>query len=754
MMSWRKTDILKVVILGPLALVSILFAITSAGIVSFTQVTRFGVHSLFVYWACIPTAVILLSLRKKLTLSNMFYLSAFLIFILARIISAINSHYLLSELFQMTSYNLAGRILELGFFALLLLLGAFSRKGNEEYLESWKKGILFTLVIAVPVLLGSITRVLITFYTFDQLLNFSLVVTLLSCSCLFISPFVAHRYRNQDLSIDPGYMLTASIFLILTTITFFQSIQDVSSVWLIGENLEIGAFFVFGLAFNVPYLRKIGFRRLTSYVVFIVLGITSYAPLLVTTIIESTGLSEVGLIENVFAYTIIHVGFASLSFMMALLVYAYSRLKSSNTFYPLIPLFVVWSGVAITSNLAYIFPIVSRPGETITPYFMGGILTILLLRSLIRIDQDNSSSTTQVQPTHRIVIGAVLYISAVWIPDLLDQIIDLLLPGLELLQQGLIILIVTNFILMFLFSYTVFHLAIDAKRSISFKMYVVSFLSFWILPITLKSFFQIWTLGWWVSEVLLFIGVLLGPVVLSLLYIQAMRDMNESHSRAKLYADLLMHDITNYNQMALTTMELLASERLSKDERNRVISDAHKAVEMANQLVSNVRLLNETDDWMGSALFTVDIVKSVVRTVDLVTKSQRYPDRIIRLNSQIVHAYVMGNEFLDYALINFLYTALALPSKDREILLTVNPISNFDEEFWSIHLDVPDVLSERTGSDPISESLHQRIEQTLGYQVTKLIVEQMEGYVEVERTIDDDCIGILMSLNLPRSLEE
>ncbi|MFW9850236.1 MAG: hypothetical protein ACFFF4_13950 [Candidatus Thorarchaeota archaeon] len=755
MISWRRNDILKVVILVPLALVSTYLAIATANIVSLTETTRLSVHSLFVYWACVPLAVTLVTLRKKYTISKLLFTSAFLFFILARVFSAINSLLLLGSDAVITHGNILARSFEITIFSVLLFVATLtSRRVEFQFSLSWKLGMGILLLSIPPSLSVIFYFIFVPMLSSSAIVSTSLVLFSLTLLVLILTPILWQRNSIKEISIDSGYFLTGSLLLIIAAGVMMLAITNQFDLWVIGENIQIASFFVFGLSFCVPFLRRRGFQRITSYTIYIVLGIVSYLPLLVTTVLESLNLTQSIGEPNILAYGIIHTGVGSLSLMMAFLVYAYSRIRLIKIQNSLIPVFVVWSSVAIASFLAYQLPLIVRVGETIIPYLVGGLLTVYLLLTMQSSTQVNSDDKSSKGTTQQIILRSLLCFSFVIISDIIDQLVYGWITTYNLIGLGQVLLLLSNYTLMLSLAYIILLLAEEATNSISFEMYVISFIIFWILPSTLKNFYPIWSTGWWLSEILFFIGVLVGPAILSFLYIQAMRDMNESHSRAKLYADLLMHDITNYNQMALTTMELLASGQLTKEETDRVISDAQRAVEIANQLISNVRLLNETEGWMGKTLFTIDLVKSVVRTVDLVTKSQRYPERIIRLSSETVHAYALGNEFLDYALINFLYTALSLPSKDREILLTVNPTSNFDEKWWSIQLDIPDVSYTRTGYDPIDESLHQRIEQTLEYQVSKLIIEQMDGYVEVQRTIDEDSVCILMSMNLPFSHEE
>ncbi len=461
-----------------------------------------------------------------------------------------------------------------------------------------------------------------------------------------------------------------------------------------------------------------------------------------------TGPFEAG---NYLAYSIIHIGAGTLSSIMAILVFAYSRLKPSQIHFYFVLVFVVWAAVSTSSMFSLIFFGTMVSGETAIPYFIGSLLTLLLIFKIQRILLMPTDEEPSPPRLPSLFIHSLLYSFAIYLGEIIHQIAIRIYPILQSHTLDEALLLVCNYVVFIGYAFILLLLAGRNQRKPSFEMYVIASVAFWIVPITLKSFYSFFTAGWWISEVFLFISIIIGPSILVVLYINATRDVRESHLRARLYADLLMHDITNYNQMTLTTLELLSSEEHPPDDRERLISDARTAVSLTEQLIDNVRLLNESDNWADRPVQPLNLIATVVSALDVVTHSPKKPDTLIRFKPAENRAFVMGNELLFGAILNLLYVALEIPSYRRELLLSINPDTYHGSQMWNISIEIPfslvdrDELSKKIGPSPIGY-----IEGTLGFQVTRLIVEQMKGDLTTSQVqIDVDRMQVSIQMVLP-----
>ena len=208
---------------------------------------------------------------------------------------------------------------------------------------------------------------------------------------------------------------------------------------------------------------------------------------------------------------------------------------------------------------------------------MGSGVTLVLLYFVIRWTE-----TPRVGREHPSMMNhalhTVLFIILVVGAETVNQIALNANPALEFSPYGALVLHVVNLVIMFMFTYIIFLLSENTGGNAPVEMFVVFFLGMWILPNILKSYNLTWTTGWWVSEILLFIGLLAGPPLLIWLYVRSMHEVEESHKRVNMYADLLMHDVSNYNQMMMMSMELLGSHDITEEQRKRLSDDGRQVI--------------------------------------------------------------------------------------------------------------------------------------------------------------------------------
>ncbi len=752
MLTGQRRDAAKVLVLVPLVTACAFLFLSGFGLVSPTFETQLSVHSLAVYWAAIPAAVLIIGLYREFSRSKLFFVSAFTSVMAFQILQAINELLLHRGISTVYSSSLLDVLLEFGILSVLLVCSFVFKFESSEYAETQSNLYSSILVITLPVVVYGLVHYLAAgFLSVAAQHSFAVVTSVVAIICFLAIPLLALKTRSAEPLIDTGFLSTAAFLLALSTVLTLYSYLEQTYSGVLAESLQIASYLMFGLSVCIPFLRHQMFHRITSYLIVIALAVATYVPLLTTTIIQSFGLINPFGSSNYLAYAIIHIGAGSLSAIMAVLVFAYSRLKPSRIHYPLILLFVVWSSVAVTCVLSLFAFSFARVGEPVIPYFLGDLFTLILLRRIhILLSQETLKEEVIYSETN-LLAQALLIGLLMFVGEFTDQIMLGVFTPLQSSPLGYVLLLSCNYLVLLAFAYLVFLLALHSKGKVSFEICVVGLLITWIVPITLKSFYTLFSLGWWVSELVLFFSLLLGPSILAVLYIDASRDVKASDMRVRLYADLLMHDITNYNQMTLTTLELLSSDRAFTSNRDRLISDARTAVSLTERLIENVRLLNESDDWTKRPVRPIDLIGMLISVLDVVTHSPRRPDTLIRLRPQETKAFAMANELLFGALLNLIYIAIEIPSYLRELSIFVDRSSVNGSNFWKVDLDIPFQLGqENEVSRKIGESPVGYIENTLAFQVSRQIVDQMRGFIETSQVqVDVDRLAVKVSMYIP-----
>ncbi|MBN2228396.1 MAG: HAMP domain-containing histidine kinase [Candidatus Thorarchaeota archaeon] len=687
-MQGTRRVLLKILILVPLAILSAVLVLGPGGIISYTPETRASVNSLLAYWISAPAAIGIIAYIKRPLRAHLLLTSAFTFAILIHIGSAANNLFILSQ--ESTEFLLTNTVMDLLEMAIIGLLIFFASVcyTRPRLVEQARIASPFIL-LAIFLPSGIYGFVSLTIYSgiSDAILNgFAWVFGVIAIVSFFAAIIFISRIQDDILSIDLGFFLSSLFLLIGSTVTLIISMSYVSITWVLAESLQIASFLLIGLALCVPVLKKTGFSRYAAYGLVLGLLMMAYVPLLVTIIIESASLNIIFQELNLLAFLIIHIGAGSLSGMMAILLYIYAIRNPQRNYYPLIILFGLWSIVTLTQIFSITYPTFNEPLVT---YIVGSILSLVLLFLAIRFTVKPPEKKLESFSNARLLGGFAIVLCLIVIGELINQYAITTYSELDNNPIGNAILLGTNLIVILELAFLIFMIA-DISRGISpIELYITYFLAMWIIPNILKSYYGYWTAGWWVSEFLLFAGLLAGPPILAWFYIRMMQESEESHARANLYADLLMHDVTNYNQMVLTSLELLGSGVSDNRSRVHLAQDGTRAISLSEQLISNVRLLSGIEGSPQNDLEPMNLVSTIVRALDAFTQQSRSDNITIEFKPDIDSAYVLGNELLQSIFLNIFYSALEYNEEKKIVTVDIMPIKQSNQTWWHIVIEIP-----------------------------------------------------------------
>ncbi len=731
----------KILILVPLAVFAAFFAIGPGGIVSYTPATRVGVHSVIAFWISIPTALAILSYQRNPVRANVVLLSALIFSLVVHIGSAAKNMLRLTELsVDRVLVDTVTDLLEFALFG-VLVGGAMIFSLRQLSLEEQEQSNLsaYSIILILPLAIYGGLWLSFQFLPQELLVMAGWVIGVVAIVGNLIPLALIPRFKQEGRPYDAGYFVSALLLLCVATVVTMLNLGIPSLNWEYAETLQMAAFLLLCLALGVPFFKKSGFRRRSAYGFIIGLVLMVYLPFLFTIAIESLPLSLFSEQPNLLAYSIIHIGAASLSGMMAILLYIYPKDKRSWNHYPLVLSFGLWAAVSFILVFIFSLPSFVLSGEPIIPFVVGSLITLALL--VVTILWTTNPLTERPNPSNRrLAIILSFFIALVVFGEVVNQFAIDLFPDVADSPYGAIILLGTNLVIMLAFTYLIFLFAEDSRGKSPVEMYIVFFLGMWILPNILKSYYSVWSQGWWVSEILLFAGLLAGPPLLIWLFIRAMQDEQDSHNRASLYADLLMHDVSNYNQMVMTTLELLGSEDISEEQRQRLADDGHQAITFSEQLISNVRLLSESDRLEFSKMGPTNLVTTIVSALNLFTQRVGSNELVVEFHPEKAQAFVMANELLEHIFLNILYSALECRLRGETVTIDLQSIERVGEEFCQVDIKAPgkeiDVKNEFSSG-------------TLGLTAAELMTESLNGYFDVERfERADKCEGRLFTIRL------
>ena len=389
---------LKILILVPLAIFSVVLVIGGAQLISHSPATRIGVHILFAFWLSMPAVIGLLTIKDHMSLSQILLNSAFLTGVLIHIGSAIKNIYTAQDIEVIrTNIDLVTDILEVTLIGLLLLSSIVARKYRLSMIDKPYRYLLEILLVLIPVSFYGFLS-LVVFPTLNQS-SFNLVVLVLGLTTIIVLILAGILYYNSvydSTNIDCGFLCSAILLLAISVAFLMLNIPNSDVSWVYSETIQMAASLLFSLSLAVPFLKQSGFRKRTAYGIPIGLIIIAYIPLVITTIFESFSYVPI-LPPDALAFSIIHIGASSLSGMMAFLLYEYSKKLREWTYFPLILIFIIWTLVELTSVFIVSNPFYILIGRPIIPYIIGSILTLVLIIYAILW----TTSTPSISPFNR-----------------------------------------------------------------------------------------------------------------------------------------------------------------------------------------------------------------------------------------------------------------------------------------------------------------------------------------------------------------
>ncbi|MHA2040518.1 MAG: ATP-binding protein [Candidatus Thorarchaeota archaeon] len=758
MKIYQRRTLAKIAIFVPLSLVATFVAIGVLNIVSTTDTSRVGAHSLLSYWASIPAAILVLLFSKRPSKSLAALASALLFPIMVNIGSAISYlTNLIAPPVVKDLPNLVTDIYEYTVFGVFILVALLLRlRSSEEEGLTTGKGFAFGFIsVFLPgALYGFMWFYIIPFMTPEILLYFGASTAITGIIITLVAVYLLVKHGYSEISVDIGYFASACILSAAAIGVLFVELFLPSSFWIYAETIQMASYFLITIAICVPFLRKVGFSRSTAYVIVLALAVLSYMPFTITIGIEAARLHVILEQYNTLAFSIIHIGVGSLSIMMGFLLFAYSRRRPSRNLYALIMLFVLWAEVAAVTVFT-VFPLdITLRGEPIVAYLVGSILSIPLLYLAIRWTPKNQHIEATPPSAWLLLAGSIILLGAVLAGEIGNQFVLQRYIWLEGSPVSNSLLLLTNLLLIFLITYLLFAQAELSGGQTSIEVYVVLFLSMWIVPNVLKSYYEIWTSGWWVSEVLILLALMIGPAFLGLLYVRSMRDAEDSHSKATLYADLLMHDISNYHQMLLTAVELLGEEDTTGKQRERLSSDAYHVISLAEQLITNVRLITESEDLSQESLIPLNLMETLVESLDRVMRIAGGKGVKLQLMPFSAQAYVLGSSVLKHVFINIIHGVLLQPLEAQKISVEIRPRSEMGSEFWMIRIFIPSwwMDIESAGSPPRAQEDFSGT--ALGLLVSRLVTESLGGNLTVLKNMEEPEMGTSFQVLLPAYQKE
>ena len=521
-----------------------------------------------------------------------------------------------------------------------------------------------------------------------------------------------------------------------------------SLIWTLSLIMRAAGLFVLDLALASPLLVKLGMKRMRAIAFASVPALLLFTPVFVTILLEAVA-PHLAFV-SMDAYYLTHTGAAVLSGVMAFLVSAYNERRPAMNRYLVIWIYVGWSAAQVTLVVSAVLNSTAF-NETTIPYMIASLLSLVLLPLAVKWTRAPQKEHLTPVRNRLDIILVMAIVAANVLGMAIQRYLESEVPELTGSPLGASLLLSMNVLVMFALVYLALTLLTESRGRITPEVMSVAFLNVLIVPTILKGSYVDFTSGWWAAEVFLLLAFLFGPAFLGFLYVRELVRAESSQDRATLFADLLVHDISNYHQAILVCLNLLEMEDLPAGLREQTLLDANSELMRADALIRNVRRLGMVDRLAGSSFVAVDLVQSIRESYQIVARTPGARGLKFGVNGEMGVCFVAANALLNDVFINLFYNSVQYAKDELIIDVAISSVTHEGRNWWEIR-----VTDHSRGIEPdrkakLFERYMDRAHGTgLGLSVVYALVQAFGGTIFVDdRVAGDYTQGTIFIITLP-----
>ncbi|MFX1300809.1 MAG: sensor histidine kinase, partial [Promethearchaeota archaeon] len=227
----------------------------------------------------------------------------------------------------------------------------------------------------------------------------------------------------------------------------------------------------------------------------------------------------------------------------------------------------------------------------------------------------------------------------------------------------------------------------------------------------------------------------------------------DSEKRARLYSDILAHDISNYHQAMLTSLELLELPDLPSEMEEEVKMEIHLSLRRADHLIKNVRQLGKIEHMPKIGNAPMDIVVIINQAADQVFKALRAENIIYHINETKGKCFIDANPLLIDLFQNLIRNAVEYSDGENRVDVEIDSHVNNGRDYYRIKIiDYGRGISPERKEQLFNRYMDGAFGSGIGLSVVRELCEAFGGWVEVEDRVPGDFQqGAVFIVFLPKS---
>jgi nitrogen fixation/metabolism regulation signal transduction histidine kinase len=145
--------------------------------------------------------------------------------------------------------------------------------------------------------------------------------------------------------------------------------------------------------------------------------------------------------------------------------------------------------------------------------------------------------------------------------------------------------------------------------------------------------------------------------------------------RARLYLDLLAHDMANELQVIQGSAELAKEILAREDEKEMIPRFVNQIVESVNRCMNFISEARSTENLIFAPLVERSLTRALVDCVE--TIGERFENCIIEIEGESSDAFVMADKYLENLIINILSNAVKHnPTNQKRVWVRIHPLDD------------------------------------------------------------------------------
>jgi signal transduction histidine kinase len=217
--------------------------------------------------------------------------------------------------------------------------------------------------------------------------------------------------------------------------------------------------------------------------------------------------------------------------------------------------------------------------------------------------------------------------------------------------------------------------------------------------------------------------------------------------------DILVHDVQNYNQIALISAEVISDFNRDDEDFQNQVKQLKAAINGSSLLLKRASRLGNVLSQQNAKLFPVDAGVVIKKSLDLIRRATTERKTIEISNLPLeASAFVMADDLLDEVFTN-IFSNCVKYTEASSVRIEISVLDGDRPGFWKISI----ADHGRGVPDEVKSNIFTRFQKSakgsgLGLSIVhSLVVDRYHGEVTLRNRVDGDYTqGILVEIFLPK----